>query len=166
MPRRWPDCSWTRLVLPQQIGVAGGSYGGAIAMSLGALRDRKMLTDGSLVPWTSPAGTAMRIAAAAPSITWSDFVYSVMPNGRTLDYLADAPDSGPTGVRKQSLEGGLYGIVLSHYYVPEGGDPDADIWNWHALMAAGEPYDDAAAIRCRRSRTCAPSSPRITLPIT
>ena len=132
------------LVLPQQIGAAGGSYGGAIAMSLGALRDRKMLPDGSLVPWTSPAGEAMRIAAAAPTITWSDFVYSVMPNGRTLDYLSDAPDSGPTGVRKQSLESGLYGIVVSHYYVPEGGDPDADVWNWHALMAAGEPYDDAA----------------------
>jgi hypothetical protein len=132
------------LVLPQQIGAAGGSYGGAIAMSLGALRDRKMLPDGSLVPWTSPAGTALRIAAAAPLITWSDLMYSVMPNGRTLDYLADAPEAGPTGVRKQSLESGLYGIVLSHYYLPEGGDPDADIFNWHALMAAGEPYDDAA----------------------
>ena len=56
-----------RVVLPQQIGVAGGSYGGAIAMSLGALHDRKMLPDGSLVPWTSPGGAAMRIAAAAPA---------------------------------------------------------------------------------------------------
>ncbi len=56
-----------RLVLPQQIGATGGSYGGAIAMSLGALRDRKMLPDGSLVPWTSPAGTAMANRRGRPA---------------------------------------------------------------------------------------------------
>ncbi len=131
-----------RIALPEQIGVAGGSYGGAIALSLAALGDRKMLPDDSLVPWTSPGGRPMRIAAAAPRITWSDLAYALMPNGGTLDYLADAPYAGLTGVRKQSWEDALYGAGGSSFYAPEGADPDADIWNWHALMAAGEPYDD------------------------
>ena len=137
---------------PERIGAAGGSYGGAIALSLAALRDRKMLPDGALVPWTSRAGVPMQIAVAAPRITWSDFAYSMMPNGSTLDYLADAPYTGPTGVRKQSQEDGALWDRPSFYYVAEGGDPDADIWNWHALMAAGEPYDDAVATRLPRDR--------------
>ncbi len=135
-----------RLVLPQQIGAVGGSYGGAIALSLAALRDRKMLPDGSLVPWTSPAGVPMRIAAAAPRLAWSDLSAALMPNGGTLDYVADAPYAGPTGVRKQSWEDWLFEVGRSAYYAPEGADPDADIWNWHVLMAAGEPYDDAAGV--------------------
>ena len=49
------------------------------------------MPDGSTVPWTSPKGKPMRIAAATPSITWSDLAYSLVPNGSTLDYLADAP---------------------------------------------------------------------------
>ena len=60
-------------------------------MALAALKDRVMLPDGSLVPWTSPGGHAMGIAAAAPEIPWTDLAYSLMPNGRTLDYVADAP---------------------------------------------------------------------------
>ena len=94
---------------PQRIGAAGGSYGGGMAIALGALRNRTMLPDGSLVPWTSPHGTPMQIAATTPEFTWSDLDYALMPNGATLDYVADAPYRGPlgdrrVGVQKQSLE--------------------------------------------------------------
>ena len=48
-----------------------------------------MLPDGTLVPWTSPVdGDAMRIAAATPNIPWTDLVYSLVPNGGTLDYVS------------------------------------------------------------------------------
>ncbi|MCW2968699.1 MAG: alpha/beta fold hydrolase, partial [Solirubrobacteraceae bacterium] len=61
------------LVDPQRIGAAGGSYGGGMAMALAALKDRQMLPDGRLVPWTSPKqGLAMRIAGATPEIPWTD----------------------------------------------------------------------------------------------
>ena len=42
----------------------------------------------------------MRIAAAAPLIPWTDLVYSLVPNGRTLDYtIADRDDDrSPVGV--------------------------------------------------------------------
>ena len=48
----------------------------------------------------------MEIAAAAPVIPWSDLVYSLTPNGRTLDYRghrAPPTTSTPPGVMKQSF---------------------------------------------------------------
>ena len=96
------------LIDPQQIGAIGGSYGGGMSMALGALRNRKVMPDYSLVPWTSPDGKPMQIAAAAPNIPWTDLAYSLQPNGSTLDYVADAPYRGRIGVEKQSLVGGLY----------------------------------------------------------
>ena len=96
------------LIDPQRIGAIGGSYGGGMSMALGALKNRKVLPDYSLVPWTSPDGKPMQIAAAAPNIPWTDLAYSLQPNGSTLDYVADAPYKGRVGVEKQSLVGGLY----------------------------------------------------------
>jgi len=75
---------------PDAIGATGGSYGGGISMSLAALNDRKMRLDGSLVPWQSPDGTPIALAAAAPEIPWSDLAYSLVPNGSTLDYAVDS----------------------------------------------------------------------------
>ena len=95
-----------------QIGAIGGSYGGGMSMALASLQDRKMLPDGSLVPWTSPLGTPMAIAAATPEIPWTDLAYSLLPNGKTLDYVADAPYQGRTGVLKSSWENALYGSGL------------------------------------------------------
>ena len=130
---------------PRRIGATGGSYGGGMSMALAALRNRKMLPDGSLVPWTGPDGKQMRIAAAAPEIPWTDLAYSLMPNGHTLDYVADAPYDarGRIGVLKQSFVAGLYatGQATSNYATP-GADPDADLTTWFALVNAGEPYDD------------------------
>jgi hypothetical protein len=114
---------------PTQIGAIGGSYGGGMSMALAVLKDRKMLTNGSLVPWTSPNGTPMRIAAATPEIPWTDLPYSLLPNGGTLDYVADAPYRGRTGVLKQSWENALYSFGLPYFYAPAGADPSADLRN-------------------------------------
>ena len=127
-----------------RVGATGRSYGGALSLALAALGDREMLPDGSLVPWTSPAGQPMRIAAAAPEIPWSDLAAALAPNGSTLDYVADAPYRGPTGVLKQSWENSLYAAGLPYFYPAPGADPDADFPGWHATMNAGEPYDDTS----------------------
>ena len=127
---------------PTKIGVTGGSYGGGLSMALAALKDRVMLPDGSLVPWRSPGGLAMRVAAAAPDIPWTDLAYSLMPNGRTLDYVADAPYGSRIGVEKLSFVSGLYGTGLaSSNYAAPGTDPQADLTTWYGLINAGEPYD-------------------------
>jgi fermentation-respiration switch protein FrsA (DUF1100 family) len=132
---------------PQKIGATGASYGGGMSMALAALRDRTMLPDGSLAPWTSPKGTPMALAAAAPQWPWSDLAYSLMPNGSTLDYLVDNPYRGADGkarigVEKASYVSGLFGIgtLFSNYAAP-GTDPDADLITWYGLINAGEPYE-------------------------
>jgi predicted acyl esterase len=133
---------------PEKIGATGVSYGGGLSMALAALRDRTMLPDGKLVPWVSPEkGLPMELAAAAPQWPWSDLAYSLMPNGRMLDYVADNPYRGPDGkapigVMKSSYVTALYGLGLglSNYALP-GADPDADLHGWYALINAGEPYD-------------------------
>ncbi len=136
-------------IIPDKIGVTGGSYGGGISMAMAALRNRIMRPDDSLVPWTSPNGKPMQIAVAVPEIPWTDLAYSLQPNGRTLDYVANnsylGPDGDyPIGVIKQSFVAGLYalGQASGNYPVP-GTDPDADLTTWYALINAGEPYDQS-----------------------
>ena len=130
------------LIDPQRIGAIGGSYGGGMSMALGALRNRMVMPDYSIVPWTSPDGTPMQIAGASPNIPWTDLAYSLQPNGSTLDYVADAPYTGRVGVEKQSLVGGLYfsGQAAPGFYAPVGTDPTADITGWRDEIQAGEPY--------------------------
>ena len=130
------------LVSPTRLAAIGGSYGGGMSLALAALRDRRMEPDGSLVPWTSPDGTPMELAAAAPFITWSDLAYSLVPNGSTLDYVRKSPYRGRFGVMKESLVNGLYisGLTAPGLYAPEG-TPGADLTGWRDLLLAGEPYD-------------------------
>jgi predicted acyl esterase len=132
------------LIDPRRIGAMGSSYGGGLSMALAALKNRKMMPDGSLVPWVSAGGKQLQIAAAQPDIPWTDLANSLMPNGHTLDYVADARylARDRIGVMKQSFVSGLYatGLATSNY-APLGTDPDADLNAWFALINAGEPYD-------------------------
>jgi predicted acyl esterase len=135
------------LIDGQKIGAIGGSYGGGMSMALGALKNRTVMPDYSVVPWTSPGGKPMQIAAAAPNIPWTDLAYSLAPNGGTLDYVADAPYLGPKddlrlGVEKQSFVTGLYlsGQGAPGYYSAPGSDPAADLTTWYTRLASGEPY--------------------------
>src|SRR3954454_7900046 len=131
-------------VIPDKIGVTGPSYGGGLSMALAALKDRVMMPDGSLIPWKSPGNLDMQIAVAVPEIPWTDLANSLMPNGDTLDYVADAPylKRGRIGVMKQSFVSGLYATgQASSNYSPPGTDPSADLIPWFARINAGEPYD-------------------------
>jgi predicted acyl esterase len=142
------------LIDGQRIGATGGSYGGGLSMALASLKDRMMLPDGQLVPWTSPVNALpMRIAAAVPIVPWSDLAYSLTPNGGTLDYVADSPYTGRIGIQKQSLVSGLYvsGSLAGKYcgaapYPSPCADPESDLPAWKARLDAGEPYDGDAAI--------------------
>jgi predicted acyl esterase len=130
---------------PKKIGATGVSYGGGMSMALAALRNRTMLPNGELVPWKSPGGKEMELAAAVPQWPWTDLAYSLMPNGSTLDTATDSPYRGPNGtakigVEKASYVSGLYGTGLAESnYSPT--DPEADLTGWYTLINAGEPYD-------------------------
>jgi hypothetical protein len=139
------------LVDGQKVGATGGSYGGGLSLQLAALKDRVMMLDGSLVPWTSPSdGLPMRIAAATPNIPWSDLAYSLTPNGRKLDYVADPAYTGRMGIEKQSFNNGLYTVVTTlgaGRYCGQAPYPSpcdnfqADVTSWKARIEQGEPYD-------------------------
>ena len=49
----------------------------------------------------------MEIAAAAPIVPPTDFAYSLLPNGRTLDYVKDSPYNAPFGVMKSGIVSAL-----------------------------------------------------------
>ncbi len=136
------------LVAPKEIAATGGSYGGGISMALAALKDRTMMPSGKLVPWKSPQGKRMRLAAAVPVIPWTDLAASLVPNGSTLDYVENNPYSGPVGIEKQSLVSGLYllGCTLNFCSAP-GVDPDADLTTWKTRLDAGEPYQGDSTIK-------------------
>ena len=130
---------------PKKIGATGVSYGGGMSMALAALRNRTMLPDGTLVPWKSPGGKEMELAAAVPQWPWTDLAYSLMPNGSTLDFVADSPYEGPDGkarigIEKASFVSGLYGtgLATSNYSLT---DEEADLNGWYALINSGEPYE-------------------------
>jgi dienelactone hydrolase len=132
---------------PAEVGVTGESYGGGVSLALATLRDRVVNPDGSVSAWRSPAGTPLHIAAAAPVIPWSDLVYSLIPNGRTLDYQVASPttDLSPLGVEKQSFVSGLYALGSANgFYAPPGVNSQADLTTWFASLNAGEPYDGNA----------------------
>jgi dienelactone hydrolase len=132
---------------PQKIGATGGSYGGGMSMQLGALKNRVVQTDGTLVPWTSPQGKPMRIAATAPLFGWSDLAQSLMPNGSGLDYAAYNPYTGPNGDRRFGIEKYVWNISLyggglqTGYYAPSHADPTANITAWLGVNNTGGPYD-------------------------
>jgi predicted acyl esterase len=130
---------------PKKIGATGVSYGGGMSMALAALRNRTMLPNGTLVPWESPQGREMELAAAVPQWPWTDLAYSLMPNGSTLDTATDSPYLGPggkarIGIEKLSFVSGLYGtgLATSNYSAT---DPEANLTGWYGLINAGEPYD-------------------------
>src|SRR5207248_2546040 len=132
---------------------------------LAALRGRVMLLDGRLAPWRSPAGTSLRIAAAAPVIPWTDLVYAAAPNGATLTYALTPPgvDTSPVGVEKATFVNGIFAAAQfatgpgqpvgqpfvpgrpMGFLAPPDMDADADVTNWVARTDRGEPYDDASA---------------------
>jgi fermentation-respiration switch protein FrsA (DUF1100 family) len=130
---------------PKKIGATGVSYGGGMSMALATLRNRTMLPGGELVPWKSPGGKEMELAAAVPQWPWTDLAYSLMPNGSTLDFAADSPYKGPDGnarigIGKASFVTGLYGtgLAASNYSLT---DPEADLNGWYTLINSGEPYE-------------------------
>jgi hypothetical protein len=135
------------IVNPNGIGVTGESLGAGLSLELATLKDRVMNADGSLSPWTSPNGTPLHIAAAATFAGFSDLVYALVPNGRTLDtgVTSATADLSPVGVEKGSIVFGLYeaGAFLGNY-APPGVNPQADITSWYKAIAAGEPYTTAA----------------------
>ncbi len=138
------------LVSPTRIAAIGGSYGGGMAMALAALKDRTMLPDGRLVRWRSPQGRALRLAAGAPLVPWTDLAYSLVPNGRTLDYVSHAPYGDRYGVMKESYVNTLYAAGCGTRTFCTTTDFEWNLGAWRDRLLEGEPYADPQSVRVRR----------------
>lgn len=150
---------------PQQLGVTGISYGGGQSTELAYLRDRIRCagpedpytgigkdpcsgqSENALVPWVSPNGSSLSIAAAYARWPWSDLASALVPNGRFLDYddATDGQDGSstsesPIGVPIQSYITGLYADgAATGYYEPATGSPEWNLTKDFVLIAGGEP---------------------------
>jgi fermentation-respiration switch protein FrsA (DUF1100 family) len=135
------------VTVPDRVGVTGISYGGIQSQILARLRDRVRLQDGSYIPWTSPAGKPMKIAAAYARWGSSDLTYALTPNGRFLDFRGYelGQSSHPFGIMKKSYVNGLYAVGnIAGFVAPIGADPGADLTRWLQVTDAGEPYGASA----------------------
>ncbi|HEV7562147.1 MAG TPA: CocE/NonD family hydrolase [Solirubrobacterales bacterium] len=141
------------IVKPRDIGVTGISYGGGQSMELAFLADKIYLPSGALVPWRSPDGKKMRIAAAYPRWPWSDLVSALVPNGRFLDTEVAPLEQSikPFGVPISSYLNGLYlSGVLRGYYCGSApastpcADAEANITQDKAYIDAGQPLSPPA----------------------
>ncbi len=147
-----------------KIGVTGDSYGGGQSFELAALRDRIKLPGGQLVPWRSPMGTPLSLAAAAPVIPWTDLAYAIAPNGRTRANAVSpaGAEATPIGVFKATFANAIFaaaqfaigpGQPVGDPFVPgrpigflaPPGSGDADFASDVARADLGEPYTDPAA---------------------
>jgi fermentation-respiration switch protein FrsA (DUF1100 family) len=142
------------------LGVTGISYGGGQSIELAYLRNRIRCAgetashdpcsehrNGAFIPWKSPRGTSLAIAAAFPRWPWSDLVSSLLPNGRFQDFnpRTNRASRSPFGVPIQSYVAGLYALGnVSGYYeqpqAPNSANSPWDITTDYGVVNAGEPY--------------------------
>jgi predicted acyl esterase len=104
------------------VAVAGASYGGGHAW-LAALQPM----------FATPRGNTVRIRTVVPIATWSDLLYSLLPNGRERNSL------DPLGGLKLSYINGFYVSGLRDNPArPYSNYPDYFV-AWHAYLNAQEP---------------------------
>lgn len=129
---------------PGALGVSGISYGGGQTLQLATLRDKVRLPDGTLAPWTSPAGTPLAIAAAWSRWGWSDLARALVPNGRAPAAGLPGSPFSPVGVPLQSYIDTLY--AARFFTAPPGADASADLTTWKATTDRGDRGPAALAI--------------------
>jgi predicted acyl esterase len=117
-----------------ELAATGDSYGGGQSWLLA--------TD---LPWKSPAGKKLRIAAAVPKYGWTDLLDSLAPNGRATPTAAQpAKEHTPLGIPKMSYISGLYAVGRAEAngrYDSNPADFGTDLDEGIARIQAGEPYD-------------------------
>ena len=62
----------------RKVAAVGGSYGGGQTWLLATVRGKGAPQYGT---WRSPKGKVVRLAAAVPQFTWTDLLFSLVPNG-------------------------------------------------------------------------------------
>lgn len=128
----------------ERLAVLGDSYGGGQAWLLA-----------TSLPWRTPNGQQIRLAAAVPRQAWTDLLDALAPSGRE-------GRARPLGVLKSSMFAALWGVgratpwvspghpqgpleTVARYNTADPAESHSFIDGWLAVFNAGEPYDDTAA---------------------
>ncbi|MFL5796402.1 MAG: CocE/NonD family hydrolase [Actinomycetota bacterium] len=122
------------IAAPTRIAATGDSYGGGQSWTLA-----------TSLPWQSPDGTEIQLAAAVPKYPWTDLLDSLLVSGRATD----SPDQSrshldPLGVPKESYIDALYAVgraVGQGRYDENPDHPGTNLDEQNALVQSGEPYD-------------------------
>jgi predicted acyl esterase len=123
-----------RIADPGVLAATGGSYGGGQSWLLA-----------TSLPWRSPHGVRLQLAAAVPKYPWTDLLDSLLVSGRATD----RPDQSrshlePLGVPKESYIDGLYATgraVGQGRYDEDPSHPGTNLDLQYQLVQSGEPYE-------------------------
>jgi predicted acyl esterase len=119
---------------PRELASTGDSYGGGQTWLLA-----------TSLPWQSPNGTTLQLAAGVPKYGWSDLLYSLGPNGRATPAVdQSASHTSPFGIAKESYNDGLYAVGRAEAngrYDENPADIGTNLDLQLARIQQGEPYD-------------------------
>jgi hypothetical protein len=119
---------------PRELASTGGSYGGGQTWLLA-----------TSLPWKSPQGVRLQLAAGVAKYPWTDLLDSLVPNGRATPAVKQpAKHSVPYGIAKESYIDGLWAVGRAEAngrYDANPADPGTDLDEQNAVVQAGEPYD-------------------------
>ena len=119
---------------PGRLASTGNSYGGGQTWLLA-----------TSLPWTSPDGTRLQLAAAVAKYPWTDLLDSLAYNGRATDAPNQhRPHWRPFGVPKESYVDGLYAVgrsVGEGRYDDDPNHPGTNLDMQYAFVQSGEPYE-------------------------
>jgi len=126
----------------------GFSIGGLRALMSAAEGDVITRTDGTIVPWRSPRGLPMHLAAVVPYAAFTDFSEVFLPNGRAGDGVLhqDGDHLQPYGVLRQSFTAIITALVRGAARFPAPGQDHTGAGGFFDVepqVEAGEPYSDA-----------------------
>jgi predicted acyl esterase len=119
---------------PKELASTGGSYGGGQTWLLA-----------TSLPWQSPNGVTLQLAAGVAKYPWTDLLDSLSPNGRATPAVdQSAPHNAPLGVSKESYQDGLYAVGRAEAngrYDDNPADVGTNLDEQTARVQLGEPYD-------------------------
>jgi predicted acyl esterase len=120
---------------PSKLAATGGSYGGGQSWLLA-----------TSLPWRSPNGSRLQLAAAVPKYPWTDLLDSIAPNGRATagTSQSEASHLTPFGIPKESYIDGLYAVgraVGQGRYDSNPTDFGTNLDEQYQRVQQGEPYD-------------------------
>ena len=128
---------------PKELASTGGSYGGGQTWLLA-----------TSLPWQSPNGATLQLAAGVPKYPWTDLLDSLAPNGRaTAAVDQSAPHNVPFGIAKESYVDGLYAAGRARAngrYDENPADVGTNLDEQLQRIQQGEPYDPSTDPRLQQ----------------